>query len=381
MLESRGTVASTENAAPAYDKLSMASVRDGLISMKVLRSSLFVLASVWSSYACAQPLTNLDFPYNFTQAQIVPSGCMAIPPSLMSPPEDVEFDEVISVGSPTQQISIRAWRFGCHEPGRSAIAVSFGVEFGSLTELLAPFVDIRSAGSEETIQGEFALFSDQSDLEYIFQTSSLPSLNLATRFPFRPDVTFIVHSISSPDAIEEYNGELELILDFGLADNAPAPITIPISAYQPGIHLPQSELPPFHGRYSGQWVVEGLPNTGLLLQFGEVPGTTRNFVFAIWITYINGQPTWIVGNTDFEIGSNEIEIEMLSFEGGGFLTDVGGFVEDDIDSTPLGTMTIRANHCNEIEADIDLSMGDLGTTNLTLSRLIRIAGYDCDQTQ
>jgi len=349
-----------------------------------MRASLIHLAALSVLFSCqssAQPLTNLDFPHNFTQHQIIPSGCLVRPPSVMAPPDAVDFDETFTVGPPTGQVRIRAWRIGCHEPNRSVIAIAFGVPFGNLTDFSDPFVRIRPVGSEETYQSGLALFSDQSELDYLYSALSRPDLGLATLFPFRPDVTFVVHHASANLTIDDYNGALELQVDFPFEPRNPGPILIPIPAYDPEVDSAQFEAPPFHGRYSGQWVVDGLPNTGLLLQIGEVPGTTRNFMFAIWITYLFGQPTWVVGNIDFEIGSSEINIEMRRFEGGSFFTDVSSFPQEDISSERLGTMTIRAIHCNEIEADIDLSEANLGTAQLTLSRLIRIAGYDCDQTQ
>ena len=344
--------------------------------------SIMVLVLVIISLQAPSFAQSLEFPNNFTRPQTVPSGCLLFMPGLFEPPATVFFDETFSVDGfiGTTTVRIQVWRIGCHEPGRSAIALNLLVPESPITGLQKPFAFLQPQGASSPVAATLSLFSGEA-VPSALQSQGGPIAAIANTQFFPDGATFIVQGINSITAAD-YNSQIDLILDFGLnLSGQSQQLTIPVSEYLPLLDPPQLPLAPFHGRYSGQWVVDGLPASGLLLQIGEVPGTDRNFVFAIWFTYIDGVPTWVVGNTDFEIGSNEIDLDMSSIEGGEFFTQPGSFTRDDIVASPVGTMTIRANHCNEIEADVDFTAFGEGTANLTFNRLIRIAGYDCDQTQ
>lgn len=193
-------------------------------------------------------------------------------------------------------------------------------------------------------------------------------------FPF--GTTYIVDS-NNLDAIDLYNNDLNMQLKWSNQF-----FTAPIPRYEDDLDLPQSPNSIFHGRYSGQWVVDGLPRSGLILQIGEIPNQDRNFIFAIWFTYLDGAPIWVVGNVDIPLGTHEIEIEMLLLEGGEIFTSPETYADDEVSVDSVGTMTLRAMHCNRIEGSVDLSRSGLGSKqNIVFNRLIRIAGYDCDETQ
>ena len=144
---------------------------------------------------------------------------------------------------------------------------------------------------------------------------------------------------------------------------------------------PQSNSAVFTGRMTGQWVADGLPATGLLLQVGEVPRQDRNYLFAIWFTYLDGRPIWIASNKDISINTSEVTLDMAYYEGGKLFNRPREFSGSDINGQILGTMTVRVINCNEIEVETDFTTSGLGSSSLTMNRLIRIAGYDCDGTQ
>lgn len=73
---------------------------------------------------------------------------------------------------------------------------------------------------------------------------------------------------------------------------------------------------------------------------------------------------------------------MWTLDGGEFFTaPLDSYAREDVIQEKLGTMTISARHCNVIDADIDFSESGLGVVSRRFERLIRIAGYDCDQTR
>lgn len=313
---------------------------------------------------------------SFTQPGVIPKGCLIAQPAFLGLPDPstIFFDQTFSVsdGADQANVRIRSWRIGCHEPARSAIAVNFKLIGGDpnidypLASLILPGVN------DEVTAGLF--FFGLNELVQVQGESLRPMIEEGL---FEDGVTLVVDlSIFQIDPAI-YNGQLVLRLLYsnGVVD-------IPVPEFEPTTELTQTPLPAFNGRYSGQWVVQNLPRTGLVLQFGELPGQVRQFVFAVWFTYLNGEPFWVVGNVDMpSLAPNEIDIEMFRLEGGQFITEAGSFAAEDVDVESIGTMKIRAVHCNKIEADLDFGSSGLGTSSLEFDRLIRIAGHDCDQTQ
>ena len=343
--------------------------------MKIHSIILFV-AIAWLSATSVVAQIYQDRPHNQTAPSIVPKGCLVSIPTSSAPPSDqILFNETVEIERlfGFNEFRIRVWRQGCHEPNRSALLINIEGTTGiNRNQSPKPNVRIVDPSSLEEFPMELTIWELN---QAWFYEELLGFLAGNERFPW--GWTYVLES-SNLDAMELYNDDLELLFIWGSPSRS---FRFEVPAYDVSRDLPQTPLPVFHGRYSGHWVVDGLPSSGLLLQIGEVPGTDRNFVFAIWFTYIDGVPTWVVGNSDFEIGSNEINLDMTLFEGGEFFTQAGSFTQDDVVESPVGTMTIRANHCNEIEADVDFTEIGEGSANLTFNRLIRIAGYDCDQTQ
>lgn len=313
---------------------------------------------------------------NFSAPGVVPHGCLSAQPAVAPIPDESQifYDQSFTVtdGTFTSDMRIRSWRIGCHEPNRSVIAVNFNIFAGDSINSYPQVMIKPERSNEEFFAGLF--FHSMNNL---VNAAGISDRLMLEEPLFDDGVTLVVDTTHlSGLTLDQYNSALTLELDF-----LNGQVNIPVPAYDPMLDPTQTPLPSFHGRYSGQWVVDGLPSSGLVLQIGEIPETERNFVFAIWFTYFDGEPSWVVGNRDLELGSNEISIDMSLVEGGEFFTDPGSFTQDDIAVSSAGTMIIRANNCNEIEADLDFTPIGRGSTTLTFDRLIRIAGYDCDQTQ
>lgn len=155
-----------------------------------------------------------------------------------------------------------------------------------------------------------------------------------------------------------------------------------VNEYIPELDPPQFDVPVLHGRHSGQWIAQGVPNTGLVLQiaeqFSEQLGDI-NFVFAIFFTYLDGAPFWVVGNTGpgpAELGA--IELDMFLFEGGVFFTDPDQPPSELINREKVGTIVLEPLGCHRIR--VTHNFGEIGMApgEMIFERFIRIAGYDCN---
>lgn len=356
--------------------------------MKYLRFalSIFVLAVLGNGPVIAS--NPFDRPANFTLNKKVPHGCFgdtpvftsALQPSRWIITNDVNrmlVDETIAVDDENRDgtnLRIRMWRLGCHEPGRSAIMLNFNIEEGPINSLDMPFIRLSVPGSEDDFIGNTSLHSSGIFDSFIVDTPSLAELT-----ELEDDgITYILDSWSSGLSVEQYNSDLDVEMLFPGSQT----FETVIPAYDPEMHLTSFRFQDFSGRHSGQWVAEGLPRTGLVLQVGEI-APERNFIFAIWFTYLDGEPIWLAGNTDISrFGDYEATIDLFSFEGGNLITDTGSYTAEQVSNNYFGTMNLRVIHCNLLEADIDFSDTGFGIENgLQLTRLVRIAGYDCDQTQ
>lgn len=312
----------------------------------------------------------------FTQPGVVPKGCLSVQPAFFNvPPSDIlVFDSTFDVsdGQHSASVRIRSWRIGCHENGRSAIAVNFKLISGdpSINYPLASLI-VPNSNTEENA-GLF-LFT----LENVIQPQGLSTRPMTEEAFFDDGVTVVVDAPSLSLPVEVYNNDIFLRLQYGNGF-----IDIAIPEFDPLVDLRVTDQPRFNGRYSGQWTVDGLPNSGLVLQFAEQGTSAPPFVFLVWFTYRDGEPFWITGNTNLSSTTpSELTVDMFSLNGGEFVTQPGSYSADDTLVSEVGTMTIRPVDCNTIEADLDFSESGNGSQSLTFSRLIRIAGYDCDQTQ
>ena len=340
--------------------------------MKTLLTFLLILFCLDGS---AQVL-NRDLPNSFTYASVIPYGCLKVVPAVRSaPPAETFVDTQVLVADngATGLVRIRAWRIGCHEPNASAIILNFDLGSGS-PAIRYPEVSLITADAEMRPAGLFAFA--RTDF-YNSRGASLEPMTDQLLSTLAEGFSFVVDTDSDAISKQQYNGSLELRLRWpsGLV------VGIDVPEFDPALDPPQFTDPPLHGRYTGQWIVDGLPRQGLVLQVGELP-PDRNFLFMTMFTYLDGVPTWVVGNADFPVGAASVTVNMWTLDGGEFFTEpLNSYAREDVIQEKLGTMTIRARHCNVIDADIDFSESGFGVVSRRFERLIRIAGYDCDQTR
>lgn len=348
-----------------------------------LRDFELALPSAWGDPAREGDFSIASLPNNFTLPTVVPKGCLTVTPTRFNaPPSDVIFDDVFAISDwigEQQSVRIRVWRQGCHEPGRSAILMNLElVEEAAAVWFQIPFVYLATSPSAPSVFGYVSEFATQTTTEMpLLPTTGL--FNSALRVGgavIQSGTTYVIDAFKHDMTPSAYNQSLSMTLDFGQDQW----IEYSVPSYSTVLDGEQLPAPAIHGRYTGQWTAEGLPRSGLVLQVGET-APDRNFVFAIWFTYLDGLPVWVVGNADIPIGASEVEIPMAILDGGGFITAPGSFTRDDVTVNPVGTMTLRAIHCNRMEAQINFAEAGLGSETLQMNRLIRIAGYDCDQTQ
>lgn len=337
-------------------------------------------------------INSYRYPDNYDVVSAVPRGCLSELPNA----RDIPQGQVIAAGTVSQDfipegasqrsvnVRVTVWRHGCHDPNRSAILVHFSLPNG-ISDALAEQIRMRPMMALRDDQGE-----DIPLVAYHWNHGVEGALGAKTGVrgfdadAFDDGVTYVLDtpaygSVSAEQLdqlIDRYNAGGQLRIGWGSQT-----VLVNVNAYTPSADKPQLTAPVFTGRMTGQWIADGLPATGLVLQVGEVPKQDRNYVFAIWFTYLDGKPIWVAANKDIDQGVNEVTLDMAYFEGGELFNRPGDFSGTDISAEILGTMTLRVVNCNQIEAVTNFSGSGLGTSTLNLQRLIRIAGYDCDGTQ
>ncbi len=161
---------------------------------------------------------------------------------------------------------------------------------------------------------------------------------------------------------------------------APLGELFPIAAYDPDEDPTQFATQILHGRMSGQYTFDGIPFTGLQLLVGEQSDDT-NFIFAIFFTYLNGEPFWVVGNTGGETpGFPQVELEMLELTGGSFFS-LGGFDPAAVSIDTVGSIFIDPIDCDNILVGYDFSPIGGGSGVLQGNRFIDVAGYSYNPWQ
>jgi hypothetical protein len=172
----------------------------------------------------------------------------------------------------------------------------------------------------------------------------------------------------------EYNENFELDLNWDYSYAIPS--TASLFSEHP--HIPLS------GRLSGNWVVEGASDQGLVIAISEpVPDTVPGpedladsslLMFLSWYTYdANGNKLWLTGSSQFVMGDTEVTIPIEKVTHGQFMGS------ETADREVVGNVTITGNNCNDLSFQYDLSDIGLGSGTEHLERLFSLetAGYVC----
>ena len=313
-----------------------------------------------------------------------PAGCVS--GSLPNAPADDDnqlWDEIVrapGIGSNSldADVLVTIWRVGCQDPEFSVVMVRLQ-QLSGPRPVLVPQVFVE-AGEVDVPDHEAQLISHPA-VGFMSASGSVMS---------ETGQTFMLAADPLPLSdgpgeffFEEYNDvfTLELFWEAYSPNLGPREL-FPIDGYFPEFDPPQFDVLPLHGRMSGTYTVPGKAATGLFLNIGEL-ADDRNWLFATFFTYIDGNPIWIAGNTEGQLpGFDRAEIEMQYIEGGVMFTDPTDFSEADVDRQFFGTLVLEAVDCNAIRLEYDFRNNDLGRDfgqgSMIVERLTRIAGYDCN---
>ncbi len=128
---------------------------------------------------------------------------------------------------------------------------------------------------------------------------------------------------------------------------------------------------PINGQISGAWVADGLNDQGLMLLVGE--DNSGPFIFFAWFVYLQGEPFWLVGSSQFEYGDDAVSIPTQRSGGLEFVVPNGDFA----DKENIGTLKIHVRGCNDIHIDYDFA--ELGSQELDFQRLGSVQGRECPE--
>ncbi|MDZ7791309.1 MAG: hypothetical protein U5L08_12620 [Xanthomonadales bacterium] len=345
----------------------------------LLLALTFVLAGHASANGEINVLTDLDTPF--------PPGCVAVSlPQQPAPGGDMLFNEDIFVPSvndqsPAARVRVNIWRTGCHDSGYSVVMVRLRKISGG--PVLVPRL-FAEAGTVD-IPGHIAQLQRHPAAGDVGATGNAISEQGVTYvlavdyFSLDGETEFGPVEYNEPFTLELFWGQ------YAQASNADFRL-IDIPGYSPELDPPQNEYPALHGRMSGQYTVDGLPYSGVVLQVGEQynpHGPDTNNITAIFFTYINGSPFWVLGAaTDLQPGVDIVTLDMLEFDGGEFITSApGSYIPEDVGIYSIGTMTVEVLDCNTLLIGYNFSEGQLGAGSFEANRLLRMAGYDCNPWQ
>lgn len=343
----------------------------------LLLTLTFVLVGHVSATGEINVLTDLQSPF--------PPGCVAVSlPQDSASSQNELFDDDITIPSvqedqPAATVRVQIWRTGCHDSGFSVVMVRLEKVGGGpvlVPRAYAEAGQVEFPGHQAQLIRHPAVGGvGASGNELVGATTYMLGVD---PFPLDADsdTTF------SPD---EYNDQFTLELywgDYAGANPLEDYLLLEIDAYLPELDPTQDPFQVLHGRMSGQYVVEGLPNSGVVLQIGEVynqgePDT--NSVSVLFFTYLNGEPFWVVGGKVLDPGFDIVELEMLELGGGEFITSPpGSYDEDDISTDSIGTMTLEAIDCNRLLITYEFDEGGLGSGQFEADRLVNLAGHTCN---
>lgn len=334
----------------------------------------FLLSVLLPGLAAAQTgelnlLTDLGTPF--------PPGCLSIDiPEQPEDPDSLLVDSNIAVPEALSDVNgatvnVQAWRVACADDGYSVVLVRLTQISG--TPVVIPQV-YAEAGDVERPFHEAQLVSIPG-AGNVGATGGIVS-NAGTTWMLAVEPVSIDGQTTFLP--EDYNEQFTLEFTweaYSVSNSVNFPVLL--DRFEPSLDPPQFADTVLNGRYSGQWILPGTPKTGLVLQIAE--NGDENFVFAIFFTYRNGEPYWIVGNTSSGLTQpGPVTIDMLETSNGEFISRPDQPVDGDVPFADAGRITIRAKDCNTLEVDYDFSPLGEGTGSFDMERLIRIAGYDCN---
>lgn len=316
-------------------------------------------------------LTDLGTPF--------PPGCLSIDlPEQPSDPDsllvdsDIDVPAVVGSVDPIATVNVRVWRVGCADEGYSVVLVRLEQIAGN--PVVTPQV-YAEAGDVARPFHEANLLRIPTGGSQIGASGGIVS-SAGTSYMLAVDpISLDGETTFLP---EDYNEQFTLEFTWeAYSDFNNVNFPVLLDRYEPSLDPEQFSETVLNGRYTGQWVAEGRARQGLVLQIAETGDA--NFVFAIFFTYLDGVPVWITGNTGAALTEpGAVTVDALRFDGGSFFGDPNQVPTGAVDGTVIGEFTIRAVDCNTIQLDYDFTDIGEGSGTLQMTRLVRVAGYDCN---
>ena len=329
----------------------------------------------WSQTGEINLLTDLGTPF--------PPGCLSIAlPEQPASDDNLLVDAIISaptLNSPSRDgaISVRIWRVACDDDDFSVVLVR-----------------LRQVGDDDPIVVP-QLYADAGSVDVPFHQAQLLEVPGAGNVGASGGIVttagqtwmLAVNPISIDGETTflpaDYNDAFTLEINWeSYATAQPEGVTFLLDEFRPSLDPPQFDQPLLNGRFSGQWVLDGAPRQGLVLQIAERESPelgSVNFVFAIFFTYLNGEPVWVVGNSEQQPAvPGPVEIAMATLENGAFISNPNQPPRDDVIPSDAGDISIEVIDCNRIRVNYDFQPLGHGTGSIELERFLRIAGYDCN---
>ena len=313
-----------------------------------------------------------------------PPGCIALSlPTGPASADNLLYDDFLSVPSigsldNDAEVRVTIWRTGCFDPGFSVVMVRLQKISGEFPVLIPQVW--AEAGTVDFPQ-------HQAQLQRLPASGNVGATGdevTEAGETFMLGVDALSTDGSKLFAPEDYNDIFTLELTWETLSQVEGSWTLyDIPPYVAELDPPQFDMPLLHGRMSGQYVFDGIPSTGLQLVVGELADDS-NFIFAIFFTYMNGEPMWLVGNTGGEPpGFPGVEMGLLRIRGGEFIgLGPGAFDSSDLTVDEVGSIIIEPLDCNNILLGYDFTPLGLSTGVLEGNRgEFRIAGYDCNPWQ
>ena len=367
-----------------------------------MNTKLLVLIALFYSLN-AQSFSNfLENPYT-----PYPAGCVTLPKLQSLIYGDTAFkvyDEEISLPSannPQNGLAVRlaVYRVTCAEPNRSVIWLEFsipesldpantfyrvlGIYAGKpggtvysmrLAEEPGQWGGTEHHGNGQIFGGNSPGTVDGHDRKWLFilENAAPQSVTMGDEEgDYVPGLTDFMTA-------EEYNDafQLEILLNVldGWVVEIPSTASLPNST--PGF--------PISGRLSGNWVIDGASDQGIALAISELPGSFFPYylyledsllsIFLTWNTYdLTGNLLWLTGSVNFNMGQSQVFIPIELVYQGQFLGSKAAARQR------VGSVTIKANSCNDLTFHYDLDDIFMGTGTRHLHRLFSMetAGYTC----
>ncbi len=271
-----------------------------------------------------------------------------------------------------QDLEITVWQMGCPETGRRLLLVDLELlddPDGFLNIALLPLPWGRIPGDQTRywfrLNAEPNTNQAMDDVTGIIYEGIKASFILDTYAPLAADFNFDKIMLAN-----QYNGAFQLELD----DPENFTSTIQIPSYNGNLAAADMTLT---GRLSGNWVTPSVSDQGFVLAFEELAEESKGLFFLSWYTYdSNGNLLWLTGANTYRLEASQVSFDIELVTNGQFLGSKTA------DRQVVGSGTISAFDCNDLELSYNLNTLGLGSGTIPLRRLfsLEIQGYACSDS-